>query len=72
MANRYSRQSPPLHDQVPNQLRIGNEFPLHPDMLEPDFILSPVAGNLGLTTSWDSTTALMWRLWRNGLTSQIL
>ena len=47
MANRNSPQSPPLQDQVPNQLRIGIEIPLDPDMLEPELIPSPVAGDDG-------------------------
>ena len=73
MGNRYSPQSPPLQDKVSNQMRIGIEIPLHPDMLGLDFALSPVAGDLG----FDNFLGLYYRvdletLLRNGLTSQIL
>ena len=43
MANKNSPQSL-LQDQVPNQLRIGIEIPLDPDMPEPELTPSPVAG----------------------------
>ena len=47
MAHRNSPQSPPLQDQVPNQMRIGIEIPLDPDMPEPELTPSPVAGDDG-------------------------
>ena len=47
MANINSSQSPPLQYQVPNQMRIGIEIPLDPDMPEPELIPSPVAGDDG-------------------------
>ena len=47
MANRNSPQYPPLQDQVPNQMRIGIEFLLDPDMPDPELILSPVSGDDG-------------------------
>ena len=47
MANRNSPQSPPLLDQVPNQIRMGIEIPLNPDMPEPELTPSPVAGDDG-------------------------
>ena len=47
MANRNSPQSPPLQDQVPNQMRIAIEIPLDPDMPELELTPSPVAGDDG-------------------------
>ena len=47
MANRNSQQSPPLQDQVPNQMKIVIEILQDPDMPEPEMIPSPVAGNDG-------------------------
>ena len=47
MANRNSPQSPPLQDQVPNQMRMGIEILLDPDMPEPELTPSPVAGDHG-------------------------
>ena len=47
MANRNSPQTPPLQDQVPNQMRIGIEIPVDPDMTEPELTPSPVAGDDG-------------------------
>ena len=47
MANRNSPQSPPLQDQVPNQMRIGIEIPLDPDIPEPELTPSSVAGDDG-------------------------
>ena len=45
MANRNSPQSPPLQDQVPNQMRIGIEVLPDPDMPEPE--LTPWPGDDG-------------------------
>ena len=72
MANRMSAQSPSMQDQVPNQMRIGIEIPLDPDMPELELSPSRKLRIQALTTSWDSFNVLMWRLWNNGLTSQIL
>ena len=47
MTNRSSAQSPPLKEQVPQQMRIGIEIPLDPDMTEPELSPSPVAGDPG-------------------------
>ena len=47
MAYRDSPQSPPLQDQVPNQMRIETEIPLDPDMPQAELTPSPVAGNDG-------------------------
>ena len=47
MANRNTPQSPPLQDQVPNQMTIGIEILLDPDMPEPVLTRSPVAGDDG-------------------------
>ena len=47
MAKRNSPQSPPLQDQVPNQMRTEIEFRLDPDMPEPQLTPSPVAGDHG-------------------------
>ena len=47
MANRNSPQSPPLQDQVPNQMKIGIEIPLDPGMPETELTPSPVAGDHG-------------------------
>ena len=47
MANRNSPQSPPLPDQVPNQMRIRIEIPLDPDMPEPELTHSLVPGDDG-------------------------
>ena len=47
MANRTSPQSPPLQDQVPNQMKIVIEIPQDPDMPEPEMTPSLVAGNNG-------------------------
>ena len=47
MANRNSPQSPPLQDQVPNQMRIGIEIRLDPNMPELELTPSPVAGDHG-------------------------
>ena len=47
MANRNSPQSPPLQDQVPNQMKIGVKVPLDPDMTELELVPSPVAGDDG-------------------------
>ena len=51
MANRNSPQSPPLQDQVPNQMRIDIEIHLDLDMPEPVLTPSPVAGDDGFNNS---------------------
>ena len=45
MANKNSRQSPPLQDEVLNQMRIGIENPLDPDISEPELSPFLVAGD---------------------------
>ena len=45
MAIRNSPPSPPLQDQVPNQMRIGIQIPLYPDKPEPELTRSTVAGD---------------------------
>ena len=47
MANRNSPQSPLLHDQVPNQMKIGTEIPLDPDISDPELSPSPIAADHG-------------------------
>ena len=47
MANRNPPQSPPRKDQFPNQMRIGIEIPLDPDMPDLELTPSPVAGDDG-------------------------
>ena len=47
MARKNSPQSPPLQDQVPNQMRNGIKIPLDPDMPEPELTPSPVADDDG-------------------------
>ena len=46
MVKRNSPQLPPLQDQLPNQMSIGIEI-LDPDMPEPGFTPSSVAGDDG-------------------------
>ena len=47
MANRNSPQSPPLQDQVLNQMRMEIKIALDPDMPQPKLTPSPVAGDHG-------------------------
>ena len=47
MAKKNSPQSPPLQDQVPNQMRSGIEIPLVPHIAEPQLTPSTVAGHNG-------------------------
>ena len=49
MAKRKTPQSPALQDQVPNQMRIGIEFPLDSDMPESEMTFS---GNWGWWVLW--------------------
>ena len=67
MAKGNSPQSPVLQDQVPNQMRIGIEIPLEPDMLEPELTPSPVSGEDGSDNFSDFFTEWTWRLWKSGL-----
>ena len=47
LTNRNSPQSPPLQGQVANQMRIGTEIPLDPNMAEPELTFSVVVGDDG-------------------------
>ena len=47
MINSNSQQSPPLKDQVLNQMGIGVEIALDPDIPKPEVTPSPVAGDHG-------------------------
>ena len=51
MANRSSPRSPPLENQVPNQMRIGIEIPLDRECLNPNYLLPRLLGILGVATS---------------------
>ena len=45
--NNSSHQSPPLNEQVSQQMKIGIEIPLDPDMPEPELTLAPVTVDPG-------------------------
>ena len=47
MANRNPPQSPPLEDQVPNQMKVGIKNPPDPDMPQLEPTPSPVGGDDG-------------------------
>ena len=47
VASENSPESPPLNEQVPQQMRIGIEISLDPDMPEPQLSRSPLAGDQG-------------------------
>ena len=66
MANKNSPQSPPLQDQVPNQMRIGIEIPPYTDMPEPELTPSPVAGDDGSDNFWGLFTEWTQRLLKRG------
>ena len=56
-ANNNSPQSPPLKEQVPQEMRIGIEILPDLDMQEPELSPSPVAGKpgsdfLAVLSSW--------------------
>ena len=53
-----SPQSPPLNEQVPQQMRIGIEILLNLDMPEPELSAFPVAGD----PRWDNCLGLFYRV----------
>ena len=72
MANRNSPQSPPLQNQVPNQMRIGIETTVDPDMPEHELTLSPVAGDHESDNFWALFTDWTWRFLKSGLTNYMM